>query len=554
MSGGKGGSTTSSVTIPEYIEAAAQRNLNKAERISQIGYTPYYGPDVAAFTPMQQAAFQGTAQTASAFGLPGGSMSQQDIMGGMPAPTTYAGGVQGYSAAPIYEQSLATLGQQRPGQKAYIDSFFIDPYAGGAAAGNFAPIDYTAYRTNAAMARANAGGDVGGEGVLSPDGAGSSGSQGIYAVPGYTTYGGHQDIAHEAIDKSFIDYGKSITAGTARPEDNPAYNPGVAAANQNTPVTFTNVTTGQVTTKPASELVSSDFDGVDERTASQMAAASMLAAGISNVGGGFSQDDPTTGFVGGVQDFIGSAVENAADFPIPTPTGIIAQAIDAPDSTYAPIGTGSTSGNRDQARALAATPTAPSFSIGGSTAAETAAITSDMSDDDFWSMAESDPTVGAALNMPSPAPTPQPYDPVANSARVAARNADSGNDSGSSSSSGGTVLCTAYASMGYLPADIWSLDTRYGIKRFRQDPVMVSGYRLWASPVAKFIKTDGLAAKTARAVLWPVVRAWAEEMAHTMKPQKYSGNKFGKLIMAMGEPFSYAVGATFLKRNAQKEL
>jgi len=161
MSGGKGGSTTSSVTIPEYIEAAAQRNLNKAERISQIGYTPYYGPDVAAFTPMQQAAFQGTAQTAGAFGLPGGSMSQQDIMGGMPAPTTYAGGVQGYSAAPIYEQSLQTLGQRRPGQKAYIDSFFIDPYAGGAAAGNFAPIDYTNYQTGAAAARASAGAGAG---------------------------------------------------------------------------------------------------------------------------------------------------------------------------------------------------------------------------------------------------------------------------------------------------------------------------------------------------------------------------------------------------------
>jgi len=154
MSGGKGGSTTSSVTIPEYIEAAAQRNLNKAERISQIGYTPYYGPDVAAFTPMQQAAFQGTAQTAGAFGVPGGGMSQQDIMGGMEPATTYAGGVQGYSSAPIYEQALQTLGERRPGQKAYIDSFFIDPYSGGAAANNFAPIDYTQYGTMADQAAA----------------------------------------------------------------------------------------------------------------------------------------------------------------------------------------------------------------------------------------------------------------------------------------------------------------------------------------------------------------------------------------------------------------
>jgi len=153
MSGGKGGSTTSSVTIPEYIEAAAQRNLNKAERISQIGYTPYYGPDVAAFTPMQQAGFQNIADTAGAFGM-AAPTTQQDIMGGMGPATTYAGGVQGYSSAPIYEEALQTLGERRPGQKAYIDSFFINPYTGGATAGNFAPIDYTSYGTMADQAAA----------------------------------------------------------------------------------------------------------------------------------------------------------------------------------------------------------------------------------------------------------------------------------------------------------------------------------------------------------------------------------------------------------------
>ena len=160
MSGGKGGSTTSSITIPEYIEAAAQRNLNKAERISQIGYTPYYGPDVAAFTPMQQAGFQNTADLAGAFGMAGGDMSQQDIMGGMGPATTYAGGVQGYSSAPIYEQSLQTLGEKRPGQKAYIDSFFIDPYTGAAGTNNFAPIDYTTYGTVADQVAAQQANDL----------------------------------------------------------------------------------------------------------------------------------------------------------------------------------------------------------------------------------------------------------------------------------------------------------------------------------------------------------------------------------------------------------
>jgi hypothetical protein len=152
MSGGKGGSTSSSVEIPEYIEKAAQRNLNKAERISQLGYVPYYGPDVAAFTPMQQASFQNTADTAGAFGM-GTPTAQQDVMGGMGVPTQYANGLTGYSSAPIYQQSLNELARQRPAQKSYMDSFFIDPYSGGYGSNAPMPINYNDYMTNAESQR-----------------------------------------------------------------------------------------------------------------------------------------------------------------------------------------------------------------------------------------------------------------------------------------------------------------------------------------------------------------------------------------------------------------
>jgi len=131
MSGGKGGSTSSSITIPDYIEEAARRNLAKAEDISRIGYVPYYGPDVAAFTPMQESAFQQTSDVASAFGV-GPQMSRQDIMGGMAAPTEYAGGVRGYSSAPMYEQAVSELAARRPAQAEYLQSFFIDPMTGEA--------------------------------------------------------------------------------------------------------------------------------------------------------------------------------------------------------------------------------------------------------------------------------------------------------------------------------------------------------------------------------------------------------------------------------------
>ncbi len=162
MSGGKGGSTSSTVEIPQYIEDAARRNLARADTISKIGYVPYYGPDVAAFTPMQEAAFQNTADVASAFGTAGGGMSQQGIMGGMSAPTTYAGGVRGYSSAPMYEESMAELATRRPGQKALIDSLFIDPYS-GVAGSNVGPlVDYASTATPGDLG----GGSVGGGGDL----------------------------------------------------------------------------------------------------------------------------------------------------------------------------------------------------------------------------------------------------------------------------------------------------------------------------------------------------------------------------------------------------
>ena len=124
-----GGSTSQETAIPEYITEAAKKNLQRAELVSNIGYTPYIGPDVAAFSPMQEAGFQSTENLANAFGM-GSGMSQQDIMGGMGEPTQYANGVRGYSSYPLYEEALEELAKQRAGQKQYIDSLFIDPFTG----------------------------------------------------------------------------------------------------------------------------------------------------------------------------------------------------------------------------------------------------------------------------------------------------------------------------------------------------------------------------------------------------------------------------------------
>ena len=123
--GGKGGSTTQEVKIPAWLEQAAQANIRRAEDVAALGNVPYYGPDVAAMTPMQMAAGQGINTAAGAFGL-----GTNDLSMGMPAPQTFAGGVQGYSSGNLYDQALRELQLRAPAQYNAITGMFINPQTG----------------------------------------------------------------------------------------------------------------------------------------------------------------------------------------------------------------------------------------------------------------------------------------------------------------------------------------------------------------------------------------------------------------------------------------
>lgn len=125
--GGKGGKSTTEVKIPDWLESAARSNIGRAENVAVLGPMPYYGPDVAAMTPMQTAAGQGINTAAGAFGL-----GTTDLSMGMPAPQTFAGGVQGYSSGGLYDQSLAELQRRAPGQYNAITGMFINPQTGAA--------------------------------------------------------------------------------------------------------------------------------------------------------------------------------------------------------------------------------------------------------------------------------------------------------------------------------------------------------------------------------------------------------------------------------------
>ena len=101
--GGKGGGqTTQQVTeIPAWLAEPTQRNLARAEQVQQMEYQPWTGLDVAAQTPMQQAANQMAANAAGAFGM----MPQGfNANAGMPEAETI-GGATGYSSYPMYEQA-----------------------------------------------------------------------------------------------------------------------------------------------------------------------------------------------------------------------------------------------------------------------------------------------------------------------------------------------------------------------------------------------------------------------------------------------------------------
>jgi hypothetical protein len=123
MSGGKGGSQTSQVEIPKWIEQPSIRNIARSEDLQKVGYMPYMGPDVAGFTQPQQQAMQSNIDAAAAFGLVDPNL---DAMAGMPQAQDF-GGVSAYSSFPIFDMAVADLERSRPGQAQAYNDLFVDP-------------------------------------------------------------------------------------------------------------------------------------------------------------------------------------------------------------------------------------------------------------------------------------------------------------------------------------------------------------------------------------------------------------------------------------------
>lgn len=129
--GGKGGSRTETqkVELPAWVDAAGQENVRLAREISKIGpiLAPNELPTTAAMTPLQLAAIENTGQAASAFGTAGAGLSPT---AGMPTPVQFAGGVTGYTSAPITQAALQGWQTAAPSQYDFVSRFYNDPVTG----------------------------------------------------------------------------------------------------------------------------------------------------------------------------------------------------------------------------------------------------------------------------------------------------------------------------------------------------------------------------------------------------------------------------------------
>ena len=121
--GGKGGSKKTETTIPEWVRAPADRNLQRAEAVQQLKYMPYTGGQVAALTPTQEAAMNNNISTAQAFGLldPNSTLTATS---GMPTPTTYDNGMKGYGSIDLYDQALKELTARDPANMNAYNNLF----------------------------------------------------------------------------------------------------------------------------------------------------------------------------------------------------------------------------------------------------------------------------------------------------------------------------------------------------------------------------------------------------------------------------------------------
>tara|TARA_R110000782_G_scaffold268358_1_gene364625 strand:- start:324 stop:1022 length:699 start_codon:yes stop_codon:yes gene_type:complete len=127
MSGGKGGTQSSAVEIPKWLEDAAMQNVARAQSVQNMPYTPVMGPTLAGFTAGQKAGMSSQAALAQRMGiLP---QSYDPSSGFMQGAQDAGNGLSSYGSFPGAKQRVATAFQEFPNLKPQLESLYnMDPY------------------------------------------------------------------------------------------------------------------------------------------------------------------------------------------------------------------------------------------------------------------------------------------------------------------------------------------------------------------------------------------------------------------------------------------
>jgi hypothetical protein len=120
----------------------------------------------------------------------------------------------------------------------------------------------------------------------------------------------------------------------------------------------------------------------------------------------------------------------------------------------------------------------------------------------------------------------------------AQRDAIKANQAASTAASkkGGKIICNELYQQGYLPAEIWDADERWGEKRFVTDPKLVVGYQMWARKVVKFMRRNPQWTPT----IYFLCKPWTEWMAYDIGVLP-KNNLRGQFTQWAGRYFSYWV-------------
>lgn len=112
MSGGKGGSQSSQVQIPAYMEDALKQQIARAQAVQNMPYAPIMGPTMAGFTGGQRAGMESQAALAQRMGI---ISPEYDVASGyMPEAIDVGNGLTAYASYPGAKERVLAAFEENP--------------------------------------------------------------------------------------------------------------------------------------------------------------------------------------------------------------------------------------------------------------------------------------------------------------------------------------------------------------------------------------------------------------------------------------------------------